>query len=137
MIVCCECHHCLILVVNHTFIDADELEWYIPAAILPSDLQRSINVINQFLETPFSVEGKKASQLLSKKKPRRQRRRRSPSPNSLSSDEDEEAPKKKRRGKLKKAGGEMADMEEPAAVFTDEEDGEKLTKKVRMCVSWS
>ena len=60
-------------------------------------------MINQFLETPFDLEGKKAAQLLSKKR-RRRRRVRSPSP---SSDDDpvildEDEPKKKRKEKKKK-----------------------------------
>jgi replication fork protection complex subunit Tof1/Swi1 len=59
-------------------------------------------VIDQFLETPFDLGGKKASQLLSKKA-RRRRRRRSPSP--ASDDEivfDNEAPKGKKKEKKKK-----------------------------------
>ncbi|KAF5391610.1 hypothetical protein D9757_002428 [Collybiopsis confluens] len=61
--------------------DADELEWYVPAAILPAELGNIIIVIKQFLDTPFNLEGKKASQLLSKKA-RRKRRLRVPSPDS-------------------------------------------------------
>ncbi|KAE9405100.1 timeless-domain-containing protein [Gymnopus androsaceus JB14] len=53
--------------------DEDELQWYIPAAILPAELQSIITVITQFLETPFNLEGKKASQLMSKKTRRRRR----------------------------------------------------------------
>lgn len=47
---------------------------------MPSDLQSTLNVIDQFLENPFDLGGKKASQLLTKG--RRRRRRRSPSPDS-------------------------------------------------------
>ncbi|KAF9458264.1 timeless protein-domain-containing protein [Collybia nuda] len=82
--------------------DAEELEWYVPAAIRPSDLQSIIVVIEQYLETPFDLEGKKPSQLFSKK--RRRRRRRSPSP--VSDDDvvfpDDEPEKKKRKEKKKK-----------------------------------
>ena len=64
------------------------------------ELQRILNVINQFLVTPLDLVGKKAAQLLSKK--RRRRRRRSPSPDSdegaLSADE----PKLKKRKEKKK-----------------------------------
>ena len=35
--------------------DADELEWHIPSAILPKDLQRCLNTINQYLETPIDL----------------------------------------------------------------------------------
>jgi len=83
--------------------DADELEWYVPAGILPSDLQSTLTVIEQFLETPFDLQGKKASQLLSKKT-RRRRRIRSPSPDADPDDDndDEDADPKKRKKKEKK-----------------------------------
>ncbi|KAJ3844010.1 RNA polymerase II-associated protein [Lentinula raphanica] len=46
------------------------------------------------------------------------------------SGDENEAPKKKRRGKIKKANGEPTeDGEEPAAVFSDAEEGERPTKK--------
>ena len=59
---------------SDNFIDADELEWYVPAAVLPSDLQRSLNVINQFLENPLDLNGESASRMLVKKSRRRRRR---------------------------------------------------------------
>ncbi|KIK69347.1 hypothetical protein GYMLUDRAFT_214453 [Collybiopsis luxurians FD-317 M1] len=47
------------------------------------------------------------------------------------SGDEGEAPKKKRRGKIRKANGEAAeDGEEPAAVFSDEDEAERPTKKV-------
>ncbi|OBZ77008.1 Topoisomerase 1-associated factor 1 [Grifola frondosa] len=97
--------------------DADELEWYIPAAILPSDMQRSLNVINQFLETPLDLQGKKASQLLGKKRRRRTRRRRSP---SLSEDgnESDDAPRKKREKKTKEK------QQYKSAQFIEDSDAE-------------
>lgn len=60
-------------------------------------------MINQFLDTPFDLEGKKASQLLSKKR-RRRRRVRSPSPSSGDEDVilDEDEPKRKKNQKKKK-----------------------------------
>ncbi|KAH8112797.1 timeless-domain-containing protein [Phellopilus nigrolimitatus] len=84
--------------------NSDELEWYVPASILPSDLQSSLVVIDQFLETPLDLGGKKASQMLSKKIRGRRRRRR-----AASDDEDEakglssedEEPRKKRTKKKK------------------------------------
>ena len=61
-------------------------------------------MINQFLEAPFDLEGKKASQLLSKKR-RRRRQVRSPFPSSgddaVILDEDE--PKRKKERKKKEA----------------------------------
>ena len=81
-------------------VDADELEWYIPAAILVEELQRTLNVINQFLHTPIDLEGKKASQLFSKK--RRRRRRRSPSPESDADGTSGEVMRKNRKEKKKK-----------------------------------
>ncbi|KAF5325413.1 hypothetical protein D9619_010000 [Psilocybe cf. subviscida] len=79
--------------------DADELEWYIPSSISVVELKRTLIVINQFLETPLDLGGKKATELLSKK--RRRRRRRSPSPGSgddaVSSDEEPRRRKRKEK----------------------------------------
>jgi replication fork protection complex subunit Tof1/Swi1 len=58
---------------------------------------KALTVINQFLETPFDLGGKKASQLLSKKTSR------SPSPaadNEIAC--NDEAPKRKRKKEKKK-----------------------------------
>lgn len=76
------------------------MEWCVPAAILPSDLQQSINVINGFLENPLDLNGKKAEQLLQKKR-RKRRRRRSPSPSDDGLDPLDE-PRKKKKEKRKK-----------------------------------
>ncbi|KAF8961410.1 timeless protein-domain-containing protein [Flammula alnicola] len=99
--------------------DTDELEWYVPSAIAVAELQRTLNVINQFLETPFDLDGKKASELLSKK--RRRRRRRSPSPDSddgalLSGD----APRKRKRKEKKKKEKEQY----KSAQFIEDSDQE-------------
>ncbi|KAG6820075.1 hypothetical protein H0H93_005603 [Arthromyces matolae] len=81
--------------------NADELEWYVPAAIIPSDLRSVLTVIDQFLITPIDLEGKKASELFSKK--RRRRRRRSPSPASGDdSDVEDDAPRRKKKEKKTK-----------------------------------
>ena len=55
---------------------SDEPQWYIPAGIDLSDLQRSLTVIEQFETTPLDLEGKRAAQLLHKKRQARRRRRR-------------------------------------------------------------
>ena len=76
------------------------MEWYVPSGIAISELQRIHTVIKQFLEEPIDLEGKRASQLLSKK--RRRRRRRSP---SVSEDEDVlsgDEPRRKKKEKKKK-----------------------------------
>ena len=69
--------------------DADELEWYIPSTILPKDLQRCLNTINQYLETPIDLEGRKPAELLQKKRRRRTRRKQPES--DAESDADENA----------------------------------------------
>ncbi|KAG1737798.1 timeless protein-domain-containing protein [Suillus lakei] len=89
--------------------DGDELQWTVPAAILPSDLQSSFNIVDQFLQHPIDLDGKKASQLLSKK-PRRRRRRRSPSNSDVELVDDDE-PKRKRREKKKKEETQYNDAE--------------------------
>ncbi|EGO01257.1 hypothetical protein SERLA73DRAFT_51065 [Serpula lacrymans var. lacrymans S7.3] len=81
-------------------IDADELEWFVPAALLPSDLQRSFNVIEQYLKDPIDLNGKNASQMLSSKRRRRRRQR------SLSPDTDveflDDEPKRRKKERQKK-----------------------------------
>lgn len=97
--------------------DAEELEWYVPAGILMSDLKGTLNVITQFLETPFDLNGKKPSDLLGKK--RRRRRRRSPSPIS-DADPSEEEPKRKKKTDKKKKEKE----EYKSAQFIEDSDEE-------------
>ncbi|KAG6889904.1 hypothetical protein C0992_003697 [Termitomyces sp. T32_za158] len=81
--------------------DTEELEWYVPAGVVPADLRSTLTVIDQFLESPIDLQGKKASDLLGKK--RRRRRRRSPSPQSDSDDVlDDDGPRRKKKEKKKK-----------------------------------
>ena len=82
------------------YADADEFEWFVPSAILPDELRRSLNVINQFLETPLDLGGKKAKDLLSKKT-RRRRARRSPSNSDSDVEKDQSKQKKEKRLKEK------------------------------------
>jgi len=86
-------------ICEHVFFsDADELEWYIPAGIELSDLQRSLTVIEQFEKSPLDLNGKRASQLLHKKRRRRRRRRQASSSDSEGAgSSDEDAPRKKAR----------------------------------------
>lgn len=65
-------------------------------------MQRTLNVINQFLETPYDLDGKQAAALLNRK--RRRRRRRSPSPDSDGDDDNlsENEPRRKKRKEKKK-----------------------------------
>lgn len=82
------------------FVDAEELQWVVPAAIAPSVLRTRLNVVDQFLKNPIDLEGKKASEMLSKKT-RRRRRRRSP---SLGSDVEllDDEPRRHKKEKKKK-----------------------------------
>ncbi|KAF9061339.1 timeless protein-domain-containing protein [Rhodocollybia butyracea] len=95
--------------------DAEEMEWYVPAAILPAELQIIITVITQFLETPFDLEGKKASQLMSKKSRRRRRVR---APDSDADDEDEPIQRKKKEKKKKE------EVQYKSAQFIEDSDAE-------------
>lgn len=96
-----------------TYQAADEIQWYIPAGITPNDLQRTLKVIDQFLEIPFDLEGAKASQLLSKKRRRRRARR--------TEDVDEEGnPQRKERKKKEKENFKSAEF----IVDSDEEYGD-------------
>ncbi|KAJ8588043.1 timeless-domain-containing protein [Rhizopogon salebrosus TDB-379] len=98
--------------------DGDELQWIVPAAIIPSDLRSSLNVIDQFLRNPIDLDGKKASQLLTKTQTRRRRKRRSPS-NSGNELVDDDEPTRKRREKKKKE-----EKQYKSAQFIEDSDAE-------------
>ncbi|KAG8738044.1 Topoisomerase 1-associated factor 1 [Ceratobasidium sp. 414] len=72
--------------------DALELEWHVPAPLMPSELQTSQNVIEQYLADPIDLQGKTAkSHLTTKRGPRRQREaEHSPSESSALSDSGED-----------------------------------------------
>ena len=72
-----------------------------------TELQRTLNVINQFLETPFDLDGKKPIEFLRKK--RRRRRRRSPSPDSDNDDAvfSGDQPRRKKRTEKKQKEKEI------------------------------
>jgi len=104
------------------FIDAQELQWVVPASIAPPVLRERLSVVDLYLKNPIDLEGKKASEMLSKRT-RRRRRRRSP---SLGSDvelpDDERRPYKKEKKKkeektyksaqfIEDSEGEYGDME--------------------------
>ncbi|KAI0672215.1 timeless-domain-containing protein [Trametes maxima] len=82
--------------------DADELEWYIPSVVLPAAMQGTLNVINQFLETPLDLEGKSPSELIKRKPRRRVRRRREPTPDSDAEAGEDEPRRKKKKERKKK-----------------------------------
>ncbi|KAJ3814095.1 timeless protein-domain-containing protein [Lentinula aff. lateritia] len=95
--------------------DADELEWYVPAAILPAELHSIITVISQFLDTPFDLEGKKVSQLMSKSR----RRRRVKAPES-DADGDEDEPRQRKKKEKKK----KEEVQYKSAQFIEDSDAE-------------
>lgn len=82
------------------FAGADELQWVVPAAIVPSVLRQRMTVVDQFLKNPIDLDGKKAGEILTKKT-RRRRRRRSP---SLGSDVElpDDEPRRQKKEKKKK-----------------------------------
>ena len=85
--------------------EADELQWYFPAAITPDELQHHLDTISKYLEAPLDLEGKKASDLLRKKRVGRSRRgrvTRVSDDESAASSSDDELAHKKRRAKRKK-----------------------------------
>ncbi|KAG9047150.1 Topoisomerase 1-associated factor 1 [Tulasnella sp. UAMH 9824] len=55
--------------------DADELEWYVPAAILPDELQNFLVVVDQYVKEPLNLDGKKASELIAKRRKAKANRR--------------------------------------------------------------
>ena len=81
--------------------DTGDIEWYVPAAVTPDELQGSLEVIRKYLATPFNLEGKKASSLLRKKTTRRRRRKASPSTESDNEPDDKMTARKEKRQKEK------------------------------------
>lgn len=79
--------------------DAEELQWVVPAKIVPSVLQSAHDVVDQYLRNPIDLEGKKARELITKKT-RRRRRRRSLTPNTDVELPDDEP--KRRKAKMKR-----------------------------------
>jgi replication fork protection complex subunit Tof1/Swi1 len=102
--------------------DANELEWYFPAAITPDDLQKHLDVIARYLDEPIDLGGKAPSELIQKKRAtRRGTRRTRQSGNPSSSDEaqdtGDELQPKKRRTKRKKE-----EIQYKSAEFIDDSD---------------
>ena len=99
------------------YVDADELEWYIPSVILPAEMKRTLSVIERFLEKPIDLEGKSPSDLMTKKRRRRTRRRRSPTPDSDA--EESDAPRRKKKERKKKE-----QQQYKSAQFIEDSDAE-------------
>lgn len=109
-------------------LDLDEIQWIVPAKLMPFDMQSQLNVINQFLESPIDLQGKKPSELL-KKKPRKRRPRRV--------DEDGEPLAKKERKKKEEQKYKSATMIEDSDADEDEwaaffEREKKLAEKTAL-----
>ncbi|KAK0205546.1 timeless protein-domain-containing protein [Desarmillaria ectypa] len=100
--------------------DADELEWYIPAAISPGELRRTLTVINQFLDSPIDLNGKKASQLLAKTRRRRRRTRMQDSDQEDEEVSDDEEPRRRKKTERKKKEEEQY----KSAQFIEDSDEE-------------
>jgi len=97
---------------------------------MPFDMQSHLNVINQFLESPIDLQGKKPSELL-KKKPRKRR----PRPAEL--DENGEPLAKKERKKKEEQKYKSATMIEDSDADEDEwaaffEREKKLAEKTAL-----
>jgi replication fork protection complex subunit Tof1/Swi1 len=83
-------------------VAAEELAWYIPASVIPEDLKTSLTVIEQYLEKPIDLSGKKASQMLAAVRKRRRRSRSKGSGSEAELSDEEEAEKKKRKERKRK-----------------------------------
>ena len=107
----------------------------VPAKLMPFDMQSHLNVINQFLESPIDLQGKKASELL-KKKPRKRRPRR------VELDENGEPLAKKERKKKEEQKYKSATMIEDSDADEDEwaaffEREKKLAEKTALAAAAS
>ncbi|KAK2463337.1 hypothetical protein APHAL10511_004648 [Amanita phalloides] len=123
--------------------NADEVEWYVPAAILVSDLKSMLVVIEQFIANPINLDGKKASQLLTKQTLRSRRRRRQPSISSddeavLSDDGEPRRKKKEKKNKEQKEYKSAQFIEDSDAEYGDIEaflDKEKVLRDKAMAAA--
>jgi replication fork protection complex subunit Tof1/Swi1 len=84
--------------------DEEEPEWYVPAALLPVELEKVRQTIRGYLETPYDLESRNVWDLVEKKSKRRGRGRRRRAEETESEGEEEvvERKKKKERKKLEK-----------------------------------
>jgi replication fork protection complex subunit Tof1/Swi1 len=112
-----------------------EFEWVCPATKAPADLQRSLNLINNFLLDPLDLNGKKALQMISKqskRKPQAKTKAKRSAPtgrgfldDNLLDDEDEE-----RDGELRIRGSKRAEKKKRekvkaiSAQFIEDSDAE-------------
>jgi len=115
---------------EHSILDLDEIQWIVPAKIMPFDMQSQLNVINQFLESPIDLQGKKASELL-KKKPKKRRAR------AVELDENGEPLARKERKKKEEEKYKSAAMIEDSDADEDEwaaffEREKKLAEKTAL-----
>ncbi|KAJ7151353.1 timeless protein-domain-containing protein [Mycena crocata] len=123
-------HTVMLTLINAADPDLSELEWFLGADVPPADLQRTLKVIRQFLATPINLEGKKASELLTKKT-RQTRRARSPSPDSDeepsdgAGNSDSDAPKKRKKKEKERAPKPKPKQQEfKSAQFIEDSDEE-------------
>ena len=129
-----ESEHFLVVDTDRpSVLDLDETQWMVPAKLMPFDMQSHLNVINQFIESPMDLEGKKASELL-KKKPRKRRPRR------VEVDENDEPLKKKERKKKEEQKYKSAAMIEDSDADEDEwaaffEREKKLAEKTALAAA--
>ncbi|TFK28235.1 timeless-domain-containing protein [Coprinopsis marcescibilis] len=96
----------------------EEIQWYIPADLMPSVLEQTRNVILQFLETPYDPQGSKIASLLKKKQKRR--RRRSPSLEAGDEEGDDSDGNSRRKRKRK----EKEVLQYKSAQFIEDSDEE-------------
>jgi replication fork protection complex subunit Tof1/Swi1 len=110
-----------------------------PAAILPSDLNASLRIIDNYLKNPIDLKGKKASQFLSSAKRSKRRRRRSgdESEDDGVSTDEEETKKTKQRKKKEEIKYKSAQFIEDSdaefdedAFFAKEREKRELNEKV-------
>lgn len=99
---------------------ADELEWVCPASKHPAELQRSLNMIGNFLLDPLDLNGKKALQMVSKVTKRKKKRGAPEQYDSLPDDLDEQ----KKRGNKRKEKISKEKQETLSAQFIEDSDAE-------------
>lgn len=98
---------------------ADEQNWFLPPSILPSNLTTSIGALNQYLDSPPSLDEETKTLL----RPARKRRIRAPSSDSDAGSEAEDRPLKIRKKKAVET-----QIYKSAAFIEDSDDDEEADR---------
>ena len=110
-------------------LDEEEPEWYVPAALLPAELEKVRRAILGYLDVPYDLEGRNVWDLVEKKRKRvtRRRRRKAESGSEGEEEEDEEAAERKKKKKERK---KQEKQQYKSAQFIEDSDEEMGSSQI-------